>query len=111
REYGIVEDYVGHGIGTELHQAPSVPNYRVRDRGPKVRPGLVVAIEPMITLGSAETSVRPDGWTVATADGSRAGHFEHTVAVLDGGLWVLTALDGGKSQLGAAYAGLDEPTA
>ncbi len=100
-KYGIVEDYVGHGIGTELHQAPSVPNYRVRDRGPKVREGLVVAIEPMITQGSAETVVRPDGWTVATADGSRAAHFEHTVAVLADGLCVLTALDGGEAELAA----------
>ncbi len=107
REYGIVEDYVGHGIGTELHQAPSVPNYRVRDRGPKVRAGLVIAIEPMITHGSAQTVLRPDGWTVATADGSQAAHFEHSVAALADGLWVLTALDGGKSRLGAGYAGLD----
>ena len=107
--YGIVEDYVGHGIGTEMHQDPQVPNYRVRDRGPTVRAGLTVAIEPMVTLGSAETRVLADDWTVVTADGSRAAHWENSVAVTEDGLWVLTALDGGRSRLeaaGAAYAPL-----
>ena len=107
--YGIVEDYVGHGIGTEMHQDPQVPNYRVRDRGPIVRSGVTVAIEPMVTLGSAETDVLDDGWTVVTKDGSRAAHWENSVAVTDAGLWVLTALDGGQERLealGAAYAPL-----
>ena len=107
--YGIVEEYVGHGIGTEMHQDPQVPNYRVRDRGPTVRSGLTVAIEPMITLGSAETDVQDDGWTVVTQDGSRAAHWEHSVAVTEAGIWVLTAVDGGQgrlSALGAAYAPL-----
>ena len=107
--YGIIEDYVGHGIGTEMHQDPQVPNYRVRDRGPLVRSGVTVAIEPMVTLGSAETDVLDDGWTVVTQDGSRAAHWENTVAVTDAGLWVLTALDGGEERLkalGAAYAPL-----
>jgi len=107
--YGIVEDYVGHGIGTEMHQDPQVPNYRVRDRGPIVRSGVTVAIEPMITLGSAETVVLDDDWTVVTDDGSRAAHWEHSVAVTDAGLWVLTALDGGRERLealGTAYAPL-----
>jgi methionyl aminopeptidase len=110
--YGIVEDYVGHGIGTEMHQDPQVPNYRVRDRGPIVRSGVTVAIEPMVTLGSAETDVLDDGWTVVTKDGSRAAHWENSVAVTDAGLWVLTALDGGQERLealGAAYAPLTEP--
>jgi methionyl aminopeptidase len=102
--YGIVEDYVGHGIGTEMHQDPQVPNYRVRDRGPIVRSGVTVAIEPMITLGSAETDVLPDEWTVVTRDGSRAAHWEHSVAVTDAGIWVLTALDGGRERLGALGA-------
>jgi methionyl aminopeptidase len=102
--YGIVEDYVGHGIGTEMHQDPQVPNYRVRDRGPIVRSGLTVAIEPMITLGSAETDVLDDEWTVVTQDGSRAAHWEHSVAVTDAGIWVLTALDGGQARLGALGA-------
>jgi len=107
--YGIVEDYVGHGIGTEMHQDPQVPNYRVRDRGPVVRSGVTVAIEPMVTLGSAETDVLDDDWTVVTQDGSRAAHWEHSVAVTDAGIWVLTALDGGRERLealGAAYAPL-----
>lgn len=109
REYGIVEDYVGHGIGTEMHQDPQVPNYRVRDKGPTVRSGVTVAIEPMVTLGSPETRVLQDDWTVVTTDGSRAAHWENTVAVTDDGLWVLTALDGGKERLqalGAPYAPL-----
>jgi methionyl aminopeptidase len=107
--YGIVEDYVGHGIGTEMHQDPQVPNYRVRERGPIVRSGVAVAIEPMITLGSAETDVLADEWTVVTHDGSRAAHWEHSAAVTDGGIWVLTALDGGQERLealGAPYAPL-----
>ena len=107
--YGIIEDYVGHGIGTEMHQDPQVPNYRVRDRGPIVRSGVTVAIEPMVTLGSAETDVLDDEWTVVTQDGSRAAHWENSVAVTDEGLWVLTALDGGQARLealGAAYAPL-----
>ena len=107
--YGIVEDYVGHGIGTEMHQDPQVPNYRVRDRGPILRSGVTVAIEPMITLGSAETDVLDDDWTVVTQDGSRAAHWEHSVAVTDAGIWVLTALDGGRERLealGTAYAPL-----
>jgi methionyl aminopeptidase len=107
--YGIIEDYVGHGIGTEMHQDPQVPNYRVRDRGPIVRSGVTVAIEPMVTLGSAETDVLDDDWTVVTHDGSRAAHWEQSVAVTDAGIWVLTALDGGRERLealGAAYAPL-----
>ena len=102
--YGIVEDYVGHGIGTEMHQDPQVPNYRVRDRGPIVRSGVTVAIEPMITLGTPETDVLDDDWTVVTQDGSRAAHWEHSVAVTDAGVWVLTALDGGQEQLAASGA-------
>jgi len=107
--YGIVEEYVGHGIGTQMHQDPQVPNYRVRDKGVRVRAGLVVAIEPMLTRGSAVTRVLGDDWTVVSADASRAAHFEHTVAVGEDGLWVLTALDGGEQQLdrlGVAYAPL-----
>jgi methionyl aminopeptidase len=109
RAYGIVEDYVGHGIGTEMHQDPQVPNYRVREKGPTVRSGTTVAIEPMVTLGGAETRVLQDDWTVVTTDGSRAAHWENSVAVTEDGLWVLTALDGGKDRLeaaGAAYAPL-----
>jgi len=104
RDYGIVEEYVGHGIGTSMHMDPQVPNYRVRDKGPTVRSGVTVAIEPMVTLGSPETRVLGDDWTVVTTDGSRAAHWENTVAVTDDGLWVLTALDGGKERLEAAGA-------
>jgi methionyl aminopeptidase len=98
--YGILEDYVGHGIGRSMHEEPPVFNYRVRERGPAVKPGLVVAIEPMITLGGIETDVRADGWTVVTTDGSAAAHWEHSVAVHVGGIWVLTADDGGAAALG-----------
>ena len=104
RDYGIVEEYVGHGIGTSMHMDPQVPNYRVRDKGPTVRSGVTVAIEPMVTLGSPETRVLGDDWTVVTTDGSRAAHWENTVAVTDDGLWVLTALDGGRERLEAAGA-------
>jgi len=97
--YGIVEEYVGHGIGTAMHQPPDVPNYRSRDRGARVRPGLVVAVEPMLVRGTPETHELADGWTVKTDDGSRAAHVEHTVAVTAGGLWVLTATDGGAAGL------------
>ncbi|MCU1557842.1 MAG: type methionyl aminopeptidase [Microbacteriaceae bacterium] len=97
--YGILEDYVGHGIGRSMHEEPPVFNYRVRDRGPQVRQGLVVAIEPMVTLGGIDTFTRDDGWTVATTDGSLAAHWEHSVAVHAGGIWVLTSEDGGAADL------------
>ena len=98
-EYSIVREYVGHGIGTALHQDPEVRHYRSLERGPKVVPGLCVAIEPMITLGGRGADVLDDGWTVVTTDGSRASHWEHTVAVLEGGVCVLTEPDGGASRL------------
>ena len=97
--YGILEDYVGHGIGRSMHEEPPVFNYRVRERGPQVKPGLVVAIEPMVTLGGIETFTREDDWSVATRDGTVAAHWEHSVAVHAGGIWVLTAEDGGAAGL------------
>ncbi|MGB5934243.1 MAG: M24 family metallopeptidase, partial [Ornithinimicrobium sp.] len=97
--YGIVEDYVGHGIGTSMHMAPHVPNYAVQGKGPTVPVGATLAIEPMVTLGTIETRTLADDWTVTTTDGSRAAHWEHTVAVTAQGLWVLTALDGGEQAL------------
>ncbi len=97
--YGILEDYVGHGIGRSMHEAPTVYNYRVRDRGPRVKAGLVVAIEPMVTAGGIETFVRDDDWTVAASDGSASAHWEHSVAVHADGIWVLTAEDGGAAGL------------
>jgi methionyl aminopeptidase len=101
QRYGIVEEYVGHGIGTAMHQPPDVLNYRARDRGPRVRPGLCLAIEPMIVRGARFTDVLDDDWTVVTKDGSRAAHWEHSVAIGEDGLWVLTAEDGGAAELGA----------
>jgi methionyl aminopeptidase len=97
--YGIIEGYGGHGIGRSMHEEPSVYNHRVRGRGPAVRPGLVVAIEPMIVAGAIDTFVRDDGWTVTTSDGADSAHVEHTVAVHEGGIWVLTAPDGGAAGL------------
>ena len=89
--FSMVREYVGHGIGTAMHEAPEIPNYRTpRGRRHRIRSGLVVAIEPMVTIGSPETEVLDDGWTVVTADGKRAAHFEHTVAVTDNGPQVLT---------------------
>ncbi len=101
-EYGIVEEYVGHGIGSEMHMAPQVPNYSVRAKLERMRPGLVLAVEPMINLGSRQTKVLADGWTVATTDGKASAHFEHTFTVTESGTWVLTALDGGVERLRAA---------
>ncbi len=98
-EYGILTDYVGHGIGRSMHEEPPVFNYRVDRRGPAVRPGLVVAIEPMIVAGSVETFIRDDGWTVTTSDGADAAHWEHSVAVHADGIWVLTSEDGGAAAL------------
>ncbi|WP_172407836.1 type I methionyl aminopeptidase [Microbacterium sp. AISO3] len=97
--YGILRDYVGHGIGRKMHEAPSVFNYRVADLGPEVKPGLVLAIEPMVVAGSEETFTEDDDWTVSTIDGSDGSHWEHSVAVHDGGIWVLTAPDGGAAGL------------
>ncbi|MFN8099229.1 MAG: type I methionyl aminopeptidase [Dermatophilaceae bacterium] len=107
RTYGIVEDYVGHGIGREMHMEPNVPNYRVRGKGPTVKNASTLAIEPMVTLGQQDNRVLDDDWTVVTLDGSRASHWEHTVAAHSGGLWVLTAMDGGAARLGAKFAPLD----
>ncbi|UGS26429.1 type I methionyl aminopeptidase [Microbacterium resistens] len=97
--YGILREYVGHGIGRKMHEAPSLFNYRTSDQGPEVRPGLVLAIEPMVTAGGEETFVEDDDWTVTTADGSDGSHWEHSVAVHENGIWVLTAPDGGAAGL------------
>jgi len=90
--YGIVEDYVGHGIGSAMHMSPSVPNYGRRGEGPLIREGMALAIEPMVTLGAADTKVLADDWTVVTADGRPAAHWEHSVAITADGPVVLTAL-------------------
>ncbi|MBI2242532.1 MAG: type I methionyl aminopeptidase, partial [Nocardioides sp.] len=93
--YGILEDYTGHGIGSQMHQPPNVPNYGRPGKGPRLVEGLALAVEPMITLGAKDTSVLEDDWTVVTDDGSWAAHFEHTFTLTPRGTWVLTALDGG----------------
>jgi methionyl aminopeptidase len=95
--YGVVEEYTGHGIGTAMHMDPPVPNYGRAGRGPRLVPGMALAIEPMVMLGGPDTVLLDDDWTVVTADGSWAAHFEHTVAITADGPWVLTAEDGGKS--------------
>jgi methionyl aminopeptidase len=96
---GILEDYVGHGIGSEMHMAPDVLNYRTNHRGPKIRPGLCLAIEPMLVRGSIDTAVLADDWTVVTTDGQRSCQWEHSVAVHEKGIWVLSAPDGGAAKL------------
>jgi len=99
-KYGILQEYGGHGIGTEMHQEPHVLNFGKPGNGPVLVPGYVLAIEPMITRGSARTKVLADDWTVVSADKSRASHFEHTYAIMpDGKPFVLTAFDGGREQL------------
>ena len=87
----MVREYVGHGIGRSLHEEPQIPNYGRPGRGPLLKPGLVVAVEPMVNEGGWETAVLPDGWTVVTEDGSLSAHFEHTIAVTEDGREVLTA--------------------
>lgn len=91
--------YVGHGIGTAMHQAPDVMNYRTKGKLARVKPGLCVAIEPMLVLGTSDSTVLDDDWTVVSADGSRGAHWEHSIAVHDDGIWVLTAADGGREGL------------
>ena len=100
--YGLVEEYTGHGIGSAMHMDPPVPNSGRPGRGPRLRPGMALAIEPMVMLGGSETVLLDDDWTVITADGSWAAHFEHTVAITPDGPWVLTAEDGGQEGLARA---------
>ncbi|MEY3020541.1 MAG: type methionyl aminopeptidase [Actinomycetota bacterium] len=92
--HGVVREYVGHGIGRSLHEDPSVPNYGRAGKGLRLSPGWVIAIEPMFTLGSPQTRLLDDGWTVVTADGSLSAHWEHTVALTEDGPRVLTAREG-----------------
>ncbi|MQA23909.1 MAG: type I methionyl aminopeptidase [Micromonosporaceae bacterium] len=98
--YGIVEGYGGHGIGTEMHQEPHIHNHGRAGRGPRMTVGMAFAIEPMITWGSPEVVELDDGWTVVTLDESVAVHVEHSMAICDDGIWVLTAFDGGRERLG-----------
>jgi methionyl aminopeptidase len=89
----VVREYVGHGIGRSLHEDPQVHNYGPPGRGPEMKRGLVIAVEPMVNLGGWETRVLADGWTVETADGSLSAHFEHTIAITEEGPEVLTERD------------------
>ncbi|MBY9074773.1 type I methionyl aminopeptidase [Nocardioides sp. WL0053] len=98
-DYGIVEDYVGHGIGSAMHQPPNVPNFGRPGKGPKLVEGLALAVEPMVVLGDQATYLLGDDWTVKTDDGSLAAHFEHSFTLTPQGAWILTALDGGEAKL------------
>jgi methionyl aminopeptidase len=105
--YGVVRSFVGHGIGTEMHEEPQVTNYRTGSRGRRIEPGLCLAIEPMFTLGGYGVRVRPDGWTVETTDGSLAAHWEHTIAITADGPRILTLNDRAPAEersLGAVAA-------
>lgn len=88
--FSVVREYVGHGIGRNMHEDPQIPNHGAPGRGPEIKPGLAIAVEPMVNIGGFETMQMPDGWTVVTADGSLSAHFEHTIAVTDSGPEVLT---------------------
>ncbi len=99
--YGVVAEYTGHGIGRALHEPPDVPNVGRAGRGELITKGMCLAIEPMVTAGTTATANLADEWTVVSRDGSAAAHWEHTVAILPEGLWVLTAVDGGEAELSA----------
>ena len=91
--FSVVRQFIGHGVGKELHESPEVPNYGTPGRGPRLIPGMVIAIEPMVCVGSGEVFVKKDGWTVVTVDGGLSAHYEHTVALTDNGAVLLTAID------------------
>ena len=93
RNYSVVREFVGHGVGAKLHEDPSVPNYGTPGRGVRLLPGMTIAIEPMVNAGGCEVQVLGDGWTTVTRDGKLSAHFEHTVAITPDGPVILTALD------------------
>jgi methionyl aminopeptidase len=101
--YGVVRDLVGHGVGREMHEDPQVPNYGKPGTGAQLRPGLVLAVEPMITEGDYKVAILKDGWTVVTSDGKLAAHFEHTIAVTDEGPRILTLRDAGEPEVAQQY--------
>ncbi|MCL1840707.1 MAG: type I methionyl aminopeptidase [Propionibacteriaceae bacterium] len=108
--YGIVREYTGHGIGTAMHQPPDIPNWGKPRTGPRISKGMVLCVEPMLTLGTDRVVELADGWSVRTADNTWAAHWENTTAVLPDGLWVLTEPDGGQAELtarGLSYSPLD----
>lgn len=109
--YGMLKDYTGHGIGSAMHMEPDVPNQFRRRPSPKLVPGMALAIEPMLTRGTQQTDVLDDEWTVVSRDGSNGAHWEHSVAIMEQGVWVLTAPDGGEAEcraLGIPFAPLAE---
>ena len=91
--FSVVREFVGHGIGRQLHEDPQIPNYGPPARGPKLKAGMTLAIEPMVNVGSPAVKVLEDGWTAVTSDGRRSAHFEHTVAITENGPEILTRLD------------------
>lgn len=93
RGFSVVRDFVGHGVGAELHESPEIPNYGIAGRGIRLMPGMTIAIEPMVNAGGYEVKVMPDGWTTLTRDGSLSAHFEHTVAILPEGPQIMTVAD------------------
>ncbi len=93
RSYSVVRDFVGHGVGAKLHEDPSVPNYGTPGRGPRLTPGMTIAIEPMVNVGTHKVNVLDDGWTTKTLDGKLSAHFEHTIAITSDGPVILTSLD------------------
>jgi len=97
--FGVVREYVGHGIGRQMHEDPQVPNYGKPGVGTKLRKGMAICIEPMFNLGGQETTVQTDGWTVVTADGSLSAHFEHTIAITDRGPRVMTLMGATEDDL------------
>jgi methionyl aminopeptidase len=104
--WGIVQEYGGHGIGTQMHMEPHILNYGPPGKGPRLVPGMVLAIEPMVILGPPEVVLAEDRWTVVSASGAPSAHWEHTVAITEDGPWVLTAPDGGAE----AFAALGVPS-
>ena len=90
RGYSVVREFVGHGVGASLHEAPEIPNYGTAGRGVRLVPGMTIAIEPMINLGQPQINIMPDGWTVKTADGKLSAHFEHTIAITADGPVIMT---------------------
>lgn len=106
--YGILREFTGHGIGSAMHMEPDVPNYHVFGRTHPLEVGMVLAIEPMVTLGSHRTVDLDDEWTVVSKDGSRGAHWENSVAITERGLWVLTEFDGGESKLGDLFGPLGD---
>ncbi|KKL11960.1 hypothetical protein LCGC14_2540530, partial [marine sediment metagenome] len=92
RGFSVVRDYVGHGIGQEMHEDPQLPHFGSPGRGPRLKKGMVLAIEPMVNVGDFRVKVKGDNWTVVTSDGSLSAQFEHTVAITEKGPWILTTL-------------------